>query len=67
MKIGMIKAFSAREIARLEDKHISTVMKNRTKYIPVRIDNSISRTKERGYWIKYIRVVDLQKYIKEYL
>ena len=63
----MIKAFSATEIAWLEGKHITTIMKNRSKYIPVRIDNSITRTKERGFGIKYIRVDDLQKYIRQYL
>ena len=67
MKNGMIKCFSAKEIARLEDKHLSTIMKNRQKYIPVRIDNNISRTKERWFSIKYIRVCDLQKYIRMYL
>jgi hypothetical protein len=64
---SMLKCFSATEIARLEDKHITTVMKNRAKYIPVRIDNNISRTKERWFAVKYLRVSDLQKYIKMYL
>ena len=67
MKTGMIKAFSATEIAWLEGKHISTIMKNRSKYIPVRIDNSISRTKERGFGIRYLRVSDLKKYQGRYL
>lgn len=67
MKIGMIKWFSAVEIAWLEWKHPTTILKNREKYIPVRIDNNISRTKERWFAIKYIRVCDLQKYIRQYL
>ena len=68
MKIGMIKCFSAKEIARLEDKkHLSTIMKNRKKYVPVRIDNNISRTKERWFSIKYIRMCDLNKYENQFV
>ena len=63
----MLKWFSAKEIARLEDKHLSTIMKNHKRYIPIRIDNNISRTKERWFSIKYLRVCDFDKYSSQYL
>lgn len=64
MKTEMIKCFSAKEIARLENKHLSTIIKNHKKYIPIRIDNNISRTKNRWYSIKYLRVSDVEKYLE---
>lgn len=63
----MIKWFSAKEIARLEDKHLSTIIKNKKRYIPVRFDNNISRTKEKWFAIKYLRMCDLNKYLNEFV
>ena len=40
---SMLKAFTAKEISWIEDKHITTIMSNHKKYIPIRIDTTSTK------------------------
>lgn len=39
--------------------------KNKDKYIPIKFEDAFTRRTQRGYWIRYIKVADVENYLKK--
>lgn len=39
--------------------------KNKDKYIPIKFEDAFTRRTKRWYWIRYIKISDVEKYLKK--